>query len=42
MTDKKKVIKLKDKKLKPKGKEQTLDVQDGRMGPKGGFNGRRK
>ena len=42
MTDKKKVIKLEDKKQKPKGKEQTLEVQDGNLGGKGGFNGGRK
>jgi hypothetical protein len=38
MTDKAKVIKLEDKQ-KPKGKEQTLEVHDGKMGGKGSIGG---
>ena len=34
MADEKKVIKLEDKKEKPKGKEQTLEVQSGLLGSK--------
>jgi len=38
--DKDNVIKLEDKK-KPKGNEQKLDVQNGNLGGKNGFGGRK-
>ena len=39
MTDKEKVVKIDDK--KKKNKEQTLEVQDGKVGGKSSFKGRK-